>query len=523
MKKRRLLSIVTGLTMLFASTLEMTCFDVSAESYQGFEYEITDNEITITGAEPTEILNVPSEIDGIPVTALSEDFVFGLGFDGVKTLNIPASVTSIPVGENGISSSYLEDVNVDSANPVYSSDSGILFSKDMKTLLGCPAYKTGEYTIPEGVVQLEANAFEGADLTEIILPESLVTIGEECFSGSRLEKIFIPKNVSSFPETSFAAGCSAINYIAVDPDNNYYCDIDGILYDKAVTELILFPNQMSVDIYEIPDTVESIGWYAFWGGSVRIMKIPASVSSISYSATSISIWSNTLERVEVDDSNPIYYDVDGVLYSENQLLLYPPKKTDTEYTVPEGIEYINSGAIRGCDKLKNITVSEGVKNIDICGIYVCNNLKRLYLPSTLEHFTMPSFSDMPYVKQIYYGGTEEQFSEVTCGYWTYVPIIETDYLDSITINYSSDGFPKLEMGDIDESGVINASDASIILSEYASISSGESSSFTSDEFVSADVDGNAVVNSTDASIILGYYAYLSSTENAISFSDYMNK
>lgn len=67
-------------------------------------------------------------------------------------------------------------------------------------------------------------------------------------------------------------------------------------------------------------------------------------------------------------------------------------------------------------------------------------------------------------------------------------------------------------GDMDFDGNINAIDASLVLTYYASVSTGQSPVLTEDEFYAGDYDGDGAVNALDASGILTYYAK-KATEN----------
>lgn len=85
--------------------------------------------------------------------------------------------------------------------------------------------------------------------------------------------------------------------------------------------------------------------------------------------------------------------------------------------------------------------------------------------------------------------------------------------------------PPYKLGDLNNDLSINAVDASVVLTEYASVSSGKKTTFTDDrQALAADVDTNGSVNAVDASYILSYYAYIStSSGSSESFEDYMAK
>ncbi|MGN1037155.1 MAG: dockerin type I domain-containing protein, partial [Ruminococcus sp.] len=65
-------------------------------------------------------------------------------------------------------------------------------------------------------------------------------------------------------------------------------------------------------------------------------------------------------------------------------------------------------------------------------------------------------------------------------------------------------------GDVNGDGVVNSSDASDILAEYALVSSGEPETFSDIQKISADFNNDGFINSSDASEILAYYAEISS-------------
>lgn len=69
------------------------------------------------------------------------------------------------------------------------------------------------------------------------------------------------------------------------------------------------------------------------------------------------------------------------------------------------------------------------------------------------------------------------------------------------------------LGDINKDGFINASDASMALSEYAAQSTGKESVLTDEEKAAADVNSDGHINSSDASAILAYYSAASTGGN----------
>ena len=63
------------------------------------------------------------------------------------------------------------------------------------------------------------------------------------------------------------------------------------------------------------------------------------------------------------------------------------------------------------------------------------------------------------------------------------------------------------LGDVDNSGKVNAIDASLVLEHYSKVSTGQSISLDETQKKSADVNKDGRINAVDASQILSYYAY----------------
>ncbi len=99
----------------------------------------------------------------------------------------------------------LEAIDVDDLNENYCSIDGILFSKDMKTLIKYPANKQDpSYIVPNSVRKIEQLAFAHAThLQKILLPQKLEVIKTAAFENSGLIKVTIPNSVSEIDNGCF--------------------------------------------------------------------------------------------------------------------------------------------------------------------------------------------------------------------------------------------------------------------------------------------------------------------------------
>ena len=101
-------------------------------------------------------------------------------FTGCKELvsiNIPANVTYIAWCAF-LSCVNLTWIDVDCDNACYTSDDGVLFSKDKTVLVQYPAGKPEtDYTIPDGVTSIEGGAFDSSKrLKSLTIPASVASI-----------------------------------------------------------------------------------------------------------------------------------------------------------------------------------------------------------------------------------------------------------------------------------------------------------------------------------------------------------
>lgn len=269
-------------------------------------------------------INIPENVVSIG------DYAFH-GCRNLKSIDIPSTVNSI-----GLNTFFaclkMTSINVDEDNQSYSSVDGVLYNKDKTRLIVCPAGKKTNVDVVDGVTSIDANAFyycreikkitlpntlltmgdnsirECSKLQEIIIPNSVVSIGVQMFSGNesltsvtlsenlttlpnglfefceKLKTITIPKSVTTIVDTIFS-NCHSLSSINVDPQNQSYCSIDGILYTKDKTQLLTCPG--AKENANITEGVVEIKAFAFaYNYNLKTVTIPNSVKKIEIFAFS---------------------------------------------------------------------------------------------------------------------------------------------------------------------------------------------------------------------------------------------
>lgn len=96
-----------------------------------------------------------------------------------------------------------------------------------------------------------------------------------------IQVIYIPKSVNSIKWSFWK--CYNLRRFVVDPANEKYCDIDGVLYSKNKRELIAYPNAKGEE-YRVPNGVRSIGNCAFKSTKITSITMPASLRKIGVNA-----------------------------------------------------------------------------------------------------------------------------------------------------------------------------------------------------------------------------------------------
>lgn len=178
-------------------------------------------------------------------------------------------------------------------------------------------------------------------IEKIIIEDGITYIGEGIFvQCSALKSITISKTVNKINDYAFRSSfeyrtkyIDPIEEIVVSDENTAYCAVDNVLFDKAQTELILYPAGNAATEYTLPDTVRTIRKQAFEG-------------------------STALEKVSLNDGLVTI----GTSAFEDCTAL-------SEIRLNDGLDTISAEAFEGCTALADVVIPDSVTYIGAKALY----------------------------------------------------------------------------------------------------------------------------------------------------------
>jgi len=214
----------------------------------------------------------------------------------------------------------------------------------------------------------------------IMIDEGVATIGSYAFyECDTFKNITIPTSTNTIGDNAFSL-CSSLEYVDVKSGNSYYQSKDGVLYDKYVTTLILYPPAMRKTTFTIPKSVTSIGNEAFYACAFTYITIPNNVKYIG----SRSFYScSSLTNISIDSDLEVIGEMAFALDTSLSRVVYYGSLQITAYD-----------AFYGCSSLSSVCVSPSYESDQFCGIPVNHECKEFDNESCGNNLEYPLYQGL---------------------------------------------------------------------------------------------------------------------------------
>ena len=365
--------------------------------------------------------------------------------DNLKNIDIPDSVTNITTLAfyrcNGL-------VSVQVPGSVTAIKNG--------TFRECNNLK--KVILNEGVTKIDGSAFIFcSSLEQIKLPQSLVSIGSGAFDNcTSLISVELPDNAIISSDTF--KECKNLSDIVISDTNNNYIVKNGILYNKNMTRILCYPAGIKDTEFSVPDTVKTIGDFAFYGAKVlESVDIPDSVIAINTNAFGEC---SGLKEVVIPDSvtsmgEAVFYKCTSLEKVKLSVNITSPNPAVFQYcsslkevVLPESMKFISFFMFSYCKEITNIVLPDKLNSVLRSAFQNCDNLKNITVPknvTTIQDYAFGYYYDeqsATYKKYDdftisgYAGSKAQEYAEANG--IRFIELNEKETTDGIKIEYSKD-------------------------------------------------------------------------------------
>ncbi len=235
--------------------------------------------------------------------------------------------------------------------------------------------------ISDGVEVIGEGAFSGCgNLKNVTIPESCTKIEDRAFSGcANLKKISIPAKLTSIGDSAFGF-CSSLEEIKVSANNPSFVLKDGVLFNKKMTQLILYPAQKKEKTYSVPKGVTELGTAAFsYGIYLTDITLPTGLNTIG-----------------------------GFSF-------YCCEKLKS-MVIPNTVKAVGEQTFAGCVKLEEASIPNSITKLEFALFGDCRRLTSITIPESITEVSQFVFEGSG-VETIYFKGSAPVFIGEDDGGW----------------------------------------------------------------------------------------------------------
>lgn len=318
--------------------------------------------------------------------------------------------------------------------------------------LGDGTYELVKFSNPGDVKEITIDYVVDLKTGEKDTSKPISVINEYAFNcDETLNSISFGKDVKKIDGKSIYS-CWWVQNVWIDDENHYYCDLDGVIYTRDLSEVVFYPNDHDkylreklgydnllddegkpmeelwgtterydeeflaeynkvIRTYVVPSTVTKVGQLAFAYSNITDLYLPEGVKRME----SMAVFKNTVLL------NVYSYTTDKQITDVTYKAI-PDMKT-VYNSLPEGLEYIGSDCF-----------------------YYCRGLDYMYIPESVNYIGHHAFWDAVYkedgeLKGVTYidtGAPEDKFAIIEKGDQWRPQYDHMLFKKSVDVNYSAE-------------------------------------------------------------------------------------
>ncbi|MBQ2825152.1 MAG: leucine-rich repeat protein [Clostridia bacterium] len=331
-------------------------------------------------------INIPEKLTILP------DAVFNAC--NFESFEIPAHIRKVGSRLFSLNPDFRE-ITVDEENPYYCAENGFLMNKEKTELLfAAPAFSQLKGQVPASVKKINEYAFVGcSSVDEIALPEGLEEIEANAFCGCGAETLTIPDSVTKIGTGAFS-NCDNLEEVTIG---------DGL----TVVEPFLFAYC---------DNLETVNF----GSSVKTIEYEAFIDCSSLKTVNLNDGLEVIKQQVFRNCTNLEYLVMPSTVTEIENDLFRDCKKLINVTLSENLTAISQNCFSGCVELRWIDIPDSVTEIHPDAFYGCVDLREVNFGKGAISISDNAFSDCTSLTRITIPDNVTYISQYAIGYSTYL-------------------------------------------------------------------------------------------------------